>query len=332
MTETELKHSDNEGRLLQLLKSFNQALSTSYSPFEYQGPESPDSVLVVFGTMEATLAPVVANVLSDKGISVGIVNVRVYRPFVEEAFLEVLPASVTTVGVLGQVGDEIAVVDTAQHSLLYRDVLATVNFASSSVSVVDIKYCRSEVLTAEMMLEKFRQLDQAVDATSASNFGFDDAEAQTYRFWDIDDSPSNTAPVALGKLLSAHASRHIRVSTGYDNLVQGGVVRTEIEASTSTVSSYANKLANITIVGNERLIGEFDVLNTVENASTLLIKLPGAKDDDLEKRLSVGLRKGIATKQLHFYVLDPSVSTKVSEDVTPGVITHTTCFSAVDWG
>ena len=80
------------------------------------------------GGLEASLASQIARALSEKGIKIGVVNVRVYRPFVEEEFLEVLPTSVQNIAVLGQVLDQAAVADETEHSNLYSDVLAALTF------------------------------------------------------------------------------------------------------------------------------------------------------------------------------------------------------------
>ena len=136
--EVDKKHSDNAGRVARLLQAFNDELGEDYKLFDYYGHEEPESVLVVFGTVEASLTAQVANALAKEGDKLGVINVRVYRPFVEEAFLEALPRSTQSVAVLGQVKDEAAVFDPAEYSRLYSDVLAAVQFAfDRNVEVMD---------------------------------------------------------------------------------------------------------------------------------------------------------------------------------------------------
>lgn len=324
----EKKHSDNEGRIVRLLDAFNDELGTDYELFEYYGHQSPESVLVVFGTVEASLAAQVASALAKDGDKLGVINVRVYRPFVEEAFIQALPKSTQTVAVLGQVKDEAAVFDNAVYSQLYSDVLATVQFSLEhpSTVVTDIKYSREQVWTPSNILDVFQQVygenTQSEEVRSYVDI-LDSSTVRQYSFWDVDESPAAYAPIVLGKLLSLDSSNNVLLRSGHDNLVQGGVVRTDIRNSSYTIeASYSVEQADVTFIGEEKLLKEFDVLNSVKADSSLIVKLPRAKDKDLENRLPPALRKAIFMKGVEVFVLDPSLSERVSED--PSLETYLT--------
>jgi len=324
----EKKHSDNEGRVARLLNAFNDELGTDYELFEYYGHQSPESVLVVFGTVEASLAAQVASALAKDGDKLGVINVRVYRPFVEEAFIQALPKSTQTVAVLGQVKGEAAVFDNAVYSQLYSDVLAAVQFSLEhpSAVVTDIKYSREQVWTPSNILDVFQQVygenTQSEEVRSYVDI-LDSSTVRQYSFWNVDESPAAYAPIVLGKLLSLESSNNVLLRSCHDNLVQGGVVRTNIRSSSYTIeASYSVEQADVTFIGEEKLLKEFDVLNSVKADSSLIVKLPGVKDEDLENRLSPALRKAIFTKGVEVFVLDPSLSGKVSED--PSLETYLT--------
>jgi len=322
--ETEKKHSDNEGRTVRLLKAFNEELGTDYKLFEYHGHAAPESVLVVFGSVEASLAALVANALAKTGEKVGVINVRVYRPFVEEEFLAALPASVRNIGVLGQVKDEAAVSDGTEHSRLFSDVLAAVNFswapATKSPAVVDMKYGREQVWTPKKMINVFAQLRQgAENAIEEEQPIVDilDASVKQYTFWNVGDAPSVNAPAVLGHLISSDSSVNVSVRNGHDNLVRGGVVRTDIRTSSKSIeAAYSVEGADVAVVLEEKLLGEFDMLNNLKEGGILVAKIPGTKDEDLEKKIPVGLRKGLFSKNIRLFVLDPTASLKVSEDAS----------------
>lgn len=302
-----------------ILDAFNDELGTEYKPFEYHGHEKPDSVLVVFGAVEASLASQVASTMAQSGVRVGVINVRLYRPFLEQAFLESLPKSAAHIAVLGQVKDEGSVADQTEHSLLYTDVLATVTFSARAdvPEVVDVKYPREHVFTPEKMAEVFNSM--AGSKSETVEFGSLLAETVVqYSFWNMDDSASVTAPIAIGQLLSQEPTEpNITVRTGHDNFVQGGAVRTDIRSSAKSIeAAYSVSKADVAFVGDEKLLGEFDVVNGIKTGGILIAKLPGAKDEDLEKKVPVGLRKGIVAKELRLFVLDSAASAKVAEDDT----------------
>lgn len=312
------KHSDNEARLVRLLEAFNDELGEDYNLFDYYGHEQPESVVVVFGTVEASLTAQVANALSREGDKVGVINVRVYRPFVEEAFLEALPKSTRNISVLGQVKDEAAVFDDAEYSRLYSDVLAAVQFAfDRDVEVNDIKYCRNQVWTPDNVLDVFRQAyGEKVQAELRTHVDIlNSADVRQYTFWNLDASPTAKAPIVIGQLFSTDSAKNVFVRTGHDNLVQGGVVRTDIRNADYTIEApYSVELADVGFVGDASLLREFDILNNVRPDGALIVKLPGVKDEDLEKKLSPEFRKALFGKDIELFVLDPTLSEAVAED------------------
>lgn len=300
---TEVKHSDSLGRVLQLLKAFNAELGTDYQPFEYHGAQDAEQILVVFGSVEAVLAKQAVKALSSQGRKVGVINVRIYRPFAEEDFLKALPSSVKNISVLGQVANAAAVADASEHSLLYRDVLAALSFSSSNVAVTDAKYARSDVLTVESVAAKLG--GEIASAAAEQNIS-------QYTYWDLSESTATTAPFILAKILSDDTN--VTIKTGHDNLVEGGVVRTDLLLSESATEASASQLSEVAFVGSEKLLKAFDVISNLQEEGTLAVKLKGIKDEDLEKKIPVGARQGIAQRKLRLVVIDPTASAKVAEN------------------
>ena len=317
------KQEPQEVRLRNVLKAFNDELGTTYDLFEYHGHEEPESVLVVFGTAEASLAAQVARALERDGAKVGVINVRVYRPFDEAAFIQALPKSVRTVGVLGQVHNQQAVSDVSVSSSLYSDVLAALTFSSDFAElprVTDIKYPRNQrwspiTIAASLQLLMKKPLIQAneeeqVPKESQPRLQLLDADSvQQYTFWDVDDSNSAEAAVTLGQALSKDSTNNVTIKTGHDNLLQGGVVKTEIRKSAKSIDApYSIHAADVVYIGDERLLKSVDIVRSVRDGGKVVLKLPGVKDDDVEKKLSTGFRKSLAAKGLQLYIVDPSLS------------------------
>jgi sulfite reductase (NADPH) flavoprotein alpha-component len=311
------KRLDTAGKVVELLRSFNAELGTSYAPFEYHGHEAPELVLVVFGSAEAQLAKQVVNTLAAEGKKVGAINVRIYRPFIEEAFLEALPESVRQVAVLGQVRDAVAVDDASVQSVLYSDVLTAVSFADRSYepAVVDVKYAASTVHTPSSIASILDQLS-AKDGQGEARLTLRALEqARQYVFWDVDDSSAVAAPAALGKLLAREAPNNVSVHETYDNLIQGGAVRTDIRSSEKPVEApFAIEEADVVFVAEEKLLKDVDVVRDSKSGGKLVLRLPNFKEEDLEKRIPVAARKQIQEKGLELFVLDSSFSPALEKD------------------
>lgn len=323
LDDTRNRHLDAQGKLLELLKTLNGELGTDYGAFEYHGHSEPSSVLVVFGTVEAALAAQVARSLAKDGVHIGVVNVRVYRPFVEEEFLRVLPKSTKTVGVLGQVANEQAVQEEGVHSALYEDVLAALTFATDreqAPTSVEIKYARSQrwdlITTAAAFQRIFDKPLLPVD--SATNEAaplqlLDPSTVQEYTFWDVDNSPSEDAARTLSQALAADSASNVTTSKTNDNLVQGGAIRLDIRKSAKIVDApYSVTAADVSYVGSLPLLGDVDVLASVKDNAKVIVSAPGVKDEDLEKKLPPAFRQGVAQRGVSLFVVDTSTTEDVA--------------------
>ena len=313
------KRLTNEGKLVKVLSAFNAELGTEYKCFEYSGHKSPTSVLVVFGTVEASLSAQIAQSLAKQDVKIGVINVRIYRPFVEEEFLAALPAGVQQVTVLGQVKDFASVADASVSSSLYSDVLAAINFQSMTTSdepdVHDIKYARDTVWTAGRMGRLLRHIASAQDAAKMQLSSLISDDTKQYTFWDVETSDSADAPLMIGQLLSDDSSLNVTVRSGRDNLIQGGVVRTDLRSSTKSIeAAYSVKEADVVVVGEAKLLKEFNVIESLKEGGTLLLKASGWKDDEVERKIGTAVRKALAYKKLQLIILDPTLSEKVGAE------------------
>ncbi|KAK5662042.1 hypothetical protein OQA88_10155 [Cercophora sp. LCS_1] len=312
------KRLDTAGKVIDLLRAFNDEFGTSYAPFEYHGHEEPDSVLVVFGSVESQLAKQVVDALAGEGKRVGVVNVRVYRPFIEEAFLEVLPSSVSQVAVLGQVRDAVSVDDPSIQSALYSDVLTAVSFTDKwgcAPTVVDVKYAASTTHTPSSIASVLLGLDSKAPQVGVAFSLSSVDQAEQFTFWDVDNSVAVEAPSILGALFAKESANNVYVHEVYDNVLHGGVVRTDIRSSRRSIEApYDVQEADVVLVGEEKLLKEVDILKGVKTGGKLILRLPSFKAEDLEKRIPALVRKRIQEKAAKLFVLDASSSPALEKD------------------
>jgi sulfite reductase (NADPH) flavoprotein alpha-component len=316
------KHLDVEGKAIRFLKAFNEELGTDYNFFEYAGHTAPETVLVSFGTVESSLAAQVASALSKTGSRVGAINVRVYRPFVEEQFLRVLPTSTRVIVVLGQVQDSQSVQDVGIHSYLYEDVLATLSFAGRGNDAVDVrefKYPRSQVWTPVDMAGTFgstlhRSLLPGNDEVIPS-LSLLDESVQQYSFWEVIGSRSANAANFLAQALSKNSSNNVTTCTTHDNLMQGGTQRIDIRNSAISLEApYSVQAADVSFVGDVELLKKVDLISLVKSGGKLVLKLPNTKDEDVEKKLPAAFKKAIVDRGIQLYLIDLAASKLMEED------------------
>ncbi|KAG7006302.1 hypothetical protein G7Y79_00015g038920 [Physcia stellaris] len=296
------------------LDAMNSELGTVYKAFEYFGHPAPEIVLVVFGTVESSLGSQIASSLAGSGVQIGLVAVRIYRPFIESEFIRAIPESVRSIGVLGQVHDSYAVSDISVHSNLYGDVIAAITFSdelATRPAVTDIKYPRETVWTPISLAAAFQLLAPKplfVGSQEQTELQLlDTSGVQQYTFWDVDDSPAAEASLLMGQALAKDSANNVTVSKWHDNLVEGGVFRTDIRKSKKTVeAAYSIESADMVVVGDPSILKCFDVTNGLKSKGRLLLKYAGVKDDQLEGKLSEPFKKALAIKEIQLFILDPS--------------------------
>ncbi|KAI9890536.1 MAG: hypothetical protein M1814_003876 [Vezdaea aestivalis] len=306
-----------EDKAQRVLKSFNVHLGTAYQFFEYEGHPQAEHILVVFGTIESSVSIQAASALVQRGEKVGVLSVRLYRPFVEEEFLKITPKTAKTILVLGQVQTQQMAEDPADRSRLFEDVLATVSSSahwSRKPHIEEIKYASVQFLDPQSIITTFRYLarkgrgrveDEEIVELSDTYAPLD----KQYIIWDIDDSSSANVPTILSQLFANDSSRHVTINSNFDNLVQGGSVRTDIRDTTSSVDAACPiSNADLVYVGNANLLGSFDVTRDVKSYGTCILRFPGLKAEDVAKKLALSFRKSIAQKSIKLYIFDSAAS------------------------
>ncbi|EPQ62110.1 Bgt-1330 [Blumeria graminis f. sp. tritici] len=308
--------ADNGTRVMCILNTLNYELGTAYNLFEYRGHGTPETVLVVFGSVESSLSGQVSEKLSAEGNKVGVISVRVYRPFAEDAFINTLPSSVKTIAVLGQVSNDTAVADASLNSKLFEAVMAAVVLSDGWVtqpSVVDLKYSRSEVFTPASIAAYFpHPTGKALGTRPLRLLGSD---IEQYIFFDIEDSASSTAPTVIGKLLSIDSPNNVAINQTYDNLIQGGTIRTDIRSSKRPFEAfYPIEEADVVYVGHEKLLSAIDIVKNIKLGGKLILKLPNVKDGEVQDKLPNFVMSEIKLKDIQLFLLDPSFSGPSQKD------------------
>ena len=327
LSDSSQKHLDLAGKVVKLLQNFNDELGTDYKPFEYYGHPEAESVLVVFGSVEGSLAAQTAHALGNNDVKVGAINVRLYRPFVEDAFLEALPKTAKRISVLGQMESQGAAADGSQCSRLYTDVLATTSFSPQfrHVPVNDHKYPREMTWTPGNMMHALKKAQgqhpgpDSISQPENSNLDILGPTISQYSFWDTDDSTTAGSGAQIASYLSRTTSNNVALRVKHDNLVRGGAVRTDVRSSPRSIEAppYSVTAAKMTYVGDEQLFNDVAILDSAQEYSTLVVKMPGAKDQDMEKfekRIPPAVRSTILQKQINLLAFDPSASSKATED------------------
>lgn len=314
------RKADQVTRLSQILQSLNAELGTAYSLFEYEGHVSPEAVLVVFGSVEASLATQVVSALTKTGIRVGVIAARLVAPFSEEHFLRALPKTVKRVVVLGQVHNQTAVDDANVQSALFTDVFSSIIMSESWVlppPVFDFKYPRRNVWAPgpfAWLLNEIAQPTYSGASVPASVSPYEVfADGGQFVFWDLDNALTANSPATLAKLLAGDASKNISFIATLDNAPNAGIIQAEIRTSRKVLEApHHIQNADVSVVNDIKLLNSFDVLGTVKPNGTLLL-ISDITEENYEKKLPAAFRRTLVTKGINFFILNPDAAEEVED-------------------
>lgn len=309
-------------QLTNLLTSFNQALNTKFSFFEYTGHQAAESVLVVLGSAEASLANAVANVLAHQGVAVGVINVRIYQPFSDPEFLVSLPRSTKHIAVLGQIDS------LDSHSILYEDVLAAVATTQETVQLTDVQYRKDQTWTAENFAWIFQQLvarsdDISLTPPETTVPTFNDY-SKKYVFWDLDDSISSVTARKVLDHFAEDPSLTVSFNETYDNFRQAGTLYSEVRTGKagSRLPFTQIDFADVVVLNDISIANSFDILRQLAPAGKLLLKTT-IKPEQFDKKIPLSLRNALFARKddIEAYFINPKDAGQVGEgDVAESIV------------
>lgn len=248
----------------------NKILGTEMRPFEYYGPAEPQTVYVTLG---------LPSVLARKnGSTSGVINVRLYSPFLLDEFLAVLPKTATKVVVVSTTND------------LYKDVNANLRIYFGFKSGPQIS---SEIVdTSDVTVSP-------VGPSHPSGVPEESTTGALVKVWDLDKSRSASAPARLAALVPETS-----VYTKFDNFVAGGAIQSDVRFQFNNEFWDIHE-ADAAVINDANILKSVDVTAGVKQGGKLVIA--AATDEALAKAVPAQIKLNAMAKQLEVFRVDYSV-------------------------
>ncbi|MCH5153152.1 MAG: pyruvate:ferredoxin (flavodoxin) oxidoreductase [Clostridiales bacterium] len=296
------------------MKKVSRLTGRNYHLFDYVGAKDADKVIVIMGSgaeaVEETVEWLVA-----RGEKVGVLKVRLYRPFSAAHFVKALPRSVKKIAVLDRTKEPGALGEP-----LYLDVVAALAEMKRKATVVGGRYgLGSKEFTPSMILSIYRNLDGELknhftigindDVTGTSlpvSEMIDVAPAGTTRckFYGLGSDGTVGANKNSIKIIGDHTDLYAQGYFEYDSKKSGGLTISHLRFGTSPIkSSYLIDQAEFIACHNQSYVTRYDVLADAKDGATFLLNCIWS-DQDLEKELPAFMKNQIAKKHLKFYTID----------------------------
>ena len=287
----------------------------SYKLFDYVGAADADRIVVSMGSSCETIEEVV-NYLAAKGEKVGLVKVRLYRPFSVEHLLAVVPKTVKTITVLDRTKEPGAIGDP-----LYLDVCTAFMESKQTPTIVNGRYglgskefnpAMVKAVIDNMSADKPRNhftvgiVDDVTHTSLDIQPGFDVAPAGTVqcKFWGLGADGTVGANKSAIKIIGDNTDMFAQAYFAYDSKKSGGVTISHLRfGQTPIQSTYLIDSADYIACHKDNYVDIYDVLEGIKEGGTFVLNSAWSLEE-MDKKLPAAMRQTIARKKLKFYNID----------------------------
>ena len=327
---------------------FAKRTGRSYRLFEYFGAEDADRVMVLMGSGAEAAQELVENQLSH-GQKIGVLKVRLYRPFDTAQFIAAFPSTTRAIAVLDRTKEP-----GSSGEPLYLDAVAAIHEGlaagtapfQNAPKIIGGRYgLSSKEFTSSMIHSIFEELRKPApknhftigiqdDVTHTSlnydpEFSTEDPRTIKAIFYGLGADGTVSANKNSIKIIGEETDKYVQGYFVYDSKKSGSTTISHLRFGPKPIhSSYLLQKANFVGCHQFSFMERFDVLEKAEPGATFLLNSPYGPDE-VWNHLPALVQEQILAKKLRFFVID---AYKVARECGMGGRMNTilqTCFFAI---
>ncbi|MGC9348226.1 MAG: pyruvate:ferredoxin (flavodoxin) oxidoreductase [Anaerolineae bacterium] len=297
------------------MDKFADLTGRAYHLFDYVGAPDAERVIVLMGS-GAEAAHETVEYLVDQGEKVGVVKVRLFRPFSVEHFVEALPDTVKVIAALDRTKEP-----GSAGEPLYQDVLTAVAELERRVKVVGGRYgLSSKEFTPAMVVGLFEELKKDApknhftlgiydDVTNTSidydpGFSVEGEDVVRALFFGLGSDGTVGANKNSIKIIGEETDLYAQGYFQYDAKKSGATTVSHLRFGPRPIqSTYLVNSANFVGCHQFGFVEQFDVLSNAEEGATFLLNSPYPAEETWDQ-LPRKVQQQIIDKDLEFYVID----------------------------
>ncbi|MBQ9235818.1 MAG: pyruvate:ferredoxin (flavodoxin) oxidoreductase [Alphaproteobacteria bacterium] len=303
------------------MNKFAKISGRRYNVVDYCGPEDAEQVIVIMGSGAETVEETIAY-LNANGYKVGLVKVRLYRPFPSQSFLKALPKSVKVVNVLDRTKESGSIGEP-----LYLDVVTTLSqaFAKGKIASLPAIYggrygLSSKEFTPGMVRAVY---DNGASANPINSFSVginDDVNNTSLPYSDDIDTEGKDVVRAvfygLGadgtvganknsiKIIAEDAGKYGQGYFVYDSRKSGSMTTSHLRFSDNPIkAAYQINKADFVACHQFPFMAKVDILKIAKPGGIFLLNAPYAADE-VWNHLTAEVQAEIINKKLEFYTIN----------------------------
>ena len=290
----------------------NEKIGTNYKLFNYYGAEDAEHVIIAMGSACETIEETI-DYLMAAGKKVGLVTVRLYRPFCAEALVNAIPDSVKQISVLDRTKEPGALGEP-----LYLDVVAALKGTKfNDTPIFSGRYGLGSKDTTPAQIvavyenttkEKFTIgiVDDVTNLSLEVGAPLVTTPEGTIncKFWGLGADGTVGANKNSIKIIGDNTDMYAQAYFDYDSKKSGGVTMSHLRFGKSPIkSTYLIRQANFVACHNPSYVNKYNMVQELVDGGTFLLNCPWDMEG-LEKHLPGQVKAFIANHNIKFYVID----------------------------
>ena len=296
----------------------NAKLGTNYQLFNYYGAPDADRVIIAMGSI-CDVAEEVIDYLNAHGEKVGLVKVRLFRPFAAEKLIEALPASVQKIAVLDRTKEP-----GSQGEPLYQDVVtALANAGRNDIKVIGGRYglgskdtppasvfaVYNELKKDEMkrqftigIVDDVTNLSLPEDKNCPNTAAPGTIEC---KFWGLGGDGTVGANKNSIKIIGDHTDKYVQAYFQYDSKKTGGVTISHLRFGDQPIRApyYINKADFVACHVPAYIVKGFPMVRDVKDGGVFLINCQWS-DEELDHHMPAVAKRYIAEHNIQVYTIN----------------------------
>ena len=289
----------------------------NYHLFDYVGAPDAEEVIVIMGSGAETVEESI-NKLNAQGKKYGLIKVRLYRPFVTDAFIAAIPKTCKKMAVLDRTKEPGSLGEP-----LYLDVCtALLEKGLKDITVVGGRYgLGSKEFNPSMVLSVYKNLEKKEpknhftvgiyeDVTNTSldfseKFDAAPAGSTSCKFYGLGSDGTVGANKNSIKIIGDHTDMYAQAYFFYDSKKSGGITVSHLRfGKTPIQSEYLIDAADFIACHNPSYVIRYDMVSDLKEGGSFLLNAPWTTVEELNANLPAKVKNALAKKHAKLYVID----------------------------
>ena len=294
----------------------NAKLGTDYKLFNYYGAPDAERVIVAMGSI-CDVAEEVIDYLTAQGEKVGLVKVRLFRPFCPEKLIEAIPATAKKIAVLDRTKEP-----GAQGEPLYLDVVTALANAGIDATVIGGRYgLGSKDTPPASVFAVYNELSKAQPkrmftvgiVDDVTNLSLEETAAPNTaaegtiecKFWGLGGDGTVGANKNSIKIIGDHTDKYVQAYFQYDSKKTGGVTISHLRFGDNLIKSpyYINKADFVACHVPSYITKGFPIVRDVKPGGVFLVNCQWSFEE-LEHHLDAASKRYIANNNIQLYMIN----------------------------